>query len=165
MGTYTELIFGCEFKKDLPFVIQQIIQYLIDDCGFKSFFTLKEYICNINFGDEYLFNSIINYPFFSTDRWERIFLSSSYYFGVNEPVNKFWFDDISESWRISTRSNIKNYDGEIEHFLDWIKPYISSGSGLNDLYAIVTHEQGIPKLYYLDNLDVTNEENYDELSM
>lgn len=66
------------------------------------------------------------------------------------PFSKIWYDNISKDYRISTRSNLKNYDDEIELFLDWIKPYIRSGSGLENVYAYVLYEQDkIPTVYYL----------------
>jgi len=61
-----------------------------------------------------------------------------------------WFDDISKSWHLSTRSNIKNYEQEIQTFLEWIKPYIDGGSGGRDMYAIVIYEeQEELDIYYL----------------
>ena len=60
-------------------------------------------------------------------------------------------DNITDSYVLSTRSSIKNYANEIETFLDWIKPYIESGSGYRDMYAIVTYEEDeTPKIYYLN---------------
>lgn len=63
-----------------------------------------------------------------------------------------WHDEISKCYHISTRSNIKNYENEIELFLDWIKPYIEYGSGVRNLYAIVTYEGGTPILYYSNDI-------------
>lgn len=61
-----------------------------------------------------------------------------------------WLDDIDKRWHISTRSNIKNYNNEIQTFLEWIKPYIVCGSGSKDLYAITIYQEDKePKLYYL----------------
>lgn len=81
-------------------------------------------------------------------RCEYLFQSSSYYFGVTEPVSKMWLDD--GHWQLSTRSSINNYGGEIEIFLRWIKPYIESGSGCRNMYAIVTYEEAAePTIYYL----------------
>ena len=83
------------------------------------------------------------------DSFEWIFNISSSYFGVNKPVKKMWFDDILKAWRISTRSNIKNYENEIEKFLEWIKPYIEKGSGERNMYAIVIYEEASePTIYY-----------------
>ena len=53
---------------------------------------------------------------------------------------------------INSRANIKNYGGEIEAFLKWIKPYIGSANGHYDLYAIVHYEESkAPTLYFLND--------------
>ena len=127
MGMYTELIFGAELKKDTPNKVIEALKYMLGEIEEKP----------------------LNFPL-PEGRCEWLFRGSSYYFAINEPVFKMWLDNIDECWHISTRSNIKNYEGEIETFLEWILPYIDSGSGDRDLYAIVIYEQqSEPKCYYL----------------
>ena len=128
MGMYTELIFGASLIKDTPDQVINALKYMIGDIKEKpEDFPLPEGRC----------------------AW--LFRGGSYYFGVNEPVSKMWYDDNSNNWRISTRSNIKNYDGEIETFLEWIKPFIHQGSGYRDMYAIVTYEEAeSPTIYFLE---------------
>ena len=127
MGMYTELIFGADLKKETPENVIEALKYMIGDTEEKpKDFPLPDGRC------------------------EWLFRESSYYFGVNSPVSKMWKDDIGGNWVLSTRSNIKNYEGEIEDFLEWIKPYIDSGSGSRDMYAIVTYEEAeVPNIYYL----------------
>ena len=48
---------------------------------------------------------------------------SSYYFNA-QPVHVFEYDVIGRCWFLTNISNLKNYDSEIEKFLDWISPYI-----------------------------------------
>jgi hypothetical protein len=127
MGMYTELIFGADLKQDTPKDVIEALKYMIGDTEEKP----------------------TNFPLLG-GRCESLFNGASYHFGVNRPVSEMWFDDISKSWALSTRSNIKNYEGEIEAFLEWIKPYIDGGSGDRDMYAIVTYEQSeAPNIYYL----------------
>jgi len=124
---YTELIFGARLKEETPHVVIDTLRHLLGDLDYVP--------------DE------LN--LLELDR--NIFKSTSYYFGVSEPVNKIWFDDIIKAWCVSTRSNVKNYNKEIETFLDWIKPYVDSGSGFNNMYAAVTYEEAmLPKLYFID---------------
>jgi hypothetical protein len=131
MGMYTELIFGAELKKDTPNQVIEALKYMIGETKEKpSDFPLPDGRC------------------------ERLFQGGSYYFAINNSATKMWLDDIDEQWHISTRSNIKNYESEIETFLEWIKPYIDSGSGGRDLYAITIYEeQDTPSLYYLYDAD------------
>ena len=127
MGMYTELIFGADLKKDTPENVIEALKYMIGDIEEKP----------------------KNFPL-PDGRCEWLFRVSSYYFGVNSPVSKMCKDGIGGNWVLSTRSNIKNYEGEIEAFLEWIKPYIDSGSGYRDMYAIVTYEEAeAPNIYYL----------------
>lgn len=64
--------------------------------------------------------------------------------------NNIWFADITKTWHIRSRSEIKNYENEIEMFLEWIKPHIERGSGAKDMYAITIYEEDFePTIYYL----------------
>ena len=126
---YTELILGIELKKDTPVEVIDTIKHLIME---------KE----------------IDNPLFKTKYYKDSYgflCCGSYYFAVNRCVNNFRFDDISNTWILSSRSNQKNYKNDIESFLEWIKPYIEAGSGGRDMYAIVIYEENDePTIYYLD---------------
>ena len=124
MGMYTELIFGAELKSDTPIDVINTLKYLVGD---------------IDKPDNLLYTE---------DR--NPLMGGSYYFGVNTAVTKMYFDKISNAWVLSSRANIKNYGSEIEKFLEWIKPFIDSGSGYKEMYAIVIYEEDeTPTLYYL----------------
>jgi hypothetical protein len=128
MEMYTELIFGASLKPNTPKSVIEALNYMIGETKEKP----------------------VDFPL-PDGRCECLFQGSSYYFGVSSSLKKLWYDDISHSWILSTRSNIKNYEGEIEDFLEWIKPYIDSGSGSRNMYAIVTYEEAEePDIYYLD---------------
>jgi hypothetical protein len=60
------------------------------------------------------------HEFFSKPRWTAIGRCSSYYFQP-EPLSKAWIDDISGELHFVSRSDLKNYDGEIAAFFDWLK--------------------------------------------
>lgn len=129
MGMYTELIFGATLKKDTPENVIQAIKYMLGE--------LKE--------------RPEAFPF-EKGRLDHLLQLGSYYFAINNSVCKFWLDDISKCWILSARCNLKNYEGEIEEFLEWIKPYIESGSGEREMYAITLYEESSePTIYYLRN--------------
>jgi hypothetical protein len=134
MGMYTELIFGCSLKSNTPSAVIALLQAMVKGGGEIDKIIL-----------------LPDHDFFKCERWRWLFTGGSYYFGVNEALGKIWQDNIDKEWKISTRSNIKNYDGEIEKFLDWIKPYIESGSGEQEMYAITTYEDSTPIIYYLED--------------
>jgi hypothetical protein len=129
MGMYTEIIFGAALRKDTPKHIIEIIQKMVNREG--------------------LYGLKPDHPFFESKCSWLLAANGSYYFpGIVEP--QFKFNDIAEQWYLHLRTNIKNYNNEIEKFLDWIKPYIYKGSGTRDFYAIVTYEADeTPTIYYL----------------
>lgn len=135
MGVYTEIIFGAEISTTNQQVLD-VLTYLLGD------------------SDEIpavLVSNLPDHPFFKCDRWKWIANTSSYYFGVNVSHRLFKKEPYKENcYIVSFRANIKNYSNEIEHFLNWISPYIVQGSGSRDFYAIVCYEeQDEPTIYYL----------------
>ncbi len=122
MGDYTELILGCDLYQDTP---AWVIDNLKSMCGEK--------------------NDPDRLPdFFAGDPEYFSFLGFSYF-----PVSNSRFYECSNgSYSISARCSIKNYDQKIEKFLDWLRPYIKSGSGERDMYAIVTQESDEPVIYF-----------------
>ena len=106
---YTELYLSCELKIDLPPKVLEVLQCL---------FNGKERPSNLP-----------KHEFFKCDRWSCIGRCSSYYF-VPFNTSKLYFDDrVTKQYFLTTRSDLKNYDGEIEKFLDWIMPYIEEPWG------------------------------------
>ncbi len=125
MGMYTELIFGASFKKDTPTDVIDTLRYMAGD--------LQDEPSN------YLWTGVRN-PL----------QGGSYSFGVCASVTSMWYDAI-RGWVLSSRSSIKNYDSDIDLFIEFVKPYISEGSGSNDMYAIVMYEEfEQPTIYYLE---------------
>ena len=135
MGMYTEFVFGVSLLSTTPGNVLDILNYLVNS---EEFNYKKE---------------LPNHVFFKCDRYKAIATCSSYYFGCSESVSRFDYlpDSISKEYILSIRSNLKNYDNEIEKFVDWIRPYVSSGSGTNDLLGYKLYEESIvPYLFYKD---------------
>jgi hypothetical protein len=127
MGMYTELIFGAELRADTPKNVIETLRYMLGEIDKP--------------------NDIA----FETKSSFLLFRGASYYFGVSRSCSMLEKDEITGCWIISTRANLKNYDNDIESFLEWIKPYVNSGSGWNDMYAIVIYEESLePIIYYLN---------------
>ncbi len=58
---------------------------------------------------------------------------------------------IPDGWTLNLVSQVKNYHGEIEMVLDWMRPHIESGHGDCDWWAIVTEgEANRPTIHYLN---------------
>lgn len=108
MGMYTELVLKCQIKEDAPADVKSVIAHMF--CGDDAPEKLPDH------------------PFFGLTRWNFIGSCSSFYHHP-EVVNSCPKFDYTESQYIFSRSDIKNYDGEIESFIDWLKPYIDAPEG------------------------------------
>lgn len=108
MGMYTELVLKCRIKENSPDSVKAVINHLF--CSADAPETLPEH------------------PFFGLTRWHCIGGMSSFYHHP-EVVNSVPKFDFTDSNYIFSRSDIKNYDGEIEAFIDWIKPYLENEEG------------------------------------
>lgn len=139
MGMYTEFVFAIELKKETPKDIIKILAFMVDESEEEEYPT-----------------DLPKHEFFETARWNRLFISSSSYFeGITS--SKLIFDDISKTYFLTTRSNLKNSNKEIEKFLNWIKPYIE-GYGHKFLGYTRHEEDKEPTLIYLDSLNGINSE-------
>lgn len=82
-----------------------------------------------------------DHPLFKTQRWEAMLNSDSYYFpsAANSVLNEN---------SLSIRCNFRNYDNEIDHFLDWIAPYLDE---FNTFLGYSRYEEkDNPTLYFYD---------------
>lgn len=103
MGSYTTLVCKIKLRKDTP---DEIINFL------------KKVI--INHSDDIPTDNYFYHEFFKCERWNDLFTSLN------------WSDDIQggkfyvekENWVIYLQTEFKNYDNEIDKFIDWIKPYV-----------------------------------------
>lgn len=110
MGMYTEFNIGIKLVENVPEHVINILKYMDDQCA-----TIHTYSGR----PEDL------HRFFGTDRWRYLFCSDSFYFD-GDTHTTFQKDDIDKQYHLTVRSNLKNYDKEIELFLDWIQPYIDT---------------------------------------
>lgn len=85
-----------------------------------------------------------DHPFFKKQRWNMVGKSSSFYFVPKSTTEMF---ETYGNWYITSRSDLKNYDGEIEAFFDWIMPFIHAPEGQFIGYSRY-EEHYEPKLYY-----------------
>lgn len=102
MGMYTELDLKVAIK-DNPVVVD-----VLKDIATDGSLSVKDRL---------------DHPFFKTDKCDFIGWCGSYYFD-GQPHIQFRYDEIAKCWFLTTCFNLKNYDNEIEKFLDWLCPYI-----------------------------------------
>ncbi len=114
MGYYTEFHFNCELKTDTP---NEVIQLLKDMCS--TFMSEEEAISTPNLPDHPLF--------YTTERWWMMLRGwGGFAAPVRSEVTK---PDGLNAGTLSIRCHFKNYDDEIEKFLDWVDPYLKAYSG------------------------------------
>lgn len=124
MGMYTELVLACEVEDNYQDCIRPIECLLMNriDCTYPD------------------------HEFFKSPRSKYMLNSDSYYFD-GETHSNLKYDIQVESYYLTIRCNLKNYDNEIEKFLNWLAPYILS-YGFLGYYRYEEHEN--PTLIYID---------------
>lgn len=102
MGMYTELFLAVELNNEEKEILK-ILEYMIE-------------------GKEIPKSMIPNHPLFSCERFHMIFHGESFYFhsSAHAKLN----NNMGIRTDLTTIFNLKNYDSEIEKFLDWLCPYI-----------------------------------------
>lgn len=132
MGMYTELVFASRLKRNTPQDVVDILRAMTEEEGYE--------LLNIP-GDN----------FFKCDRWRWLFTCDSYYFD-GETNTIFTYDDILKTYILTIRSNLKNYNLEIQKFLKWIKPYLDKYE--DDFLGYYRYEEDeSPTLIYMNNID------------
>ncbi len=131
MSKYTEINFGAVLGGDTP----------------------TNVICALSdLSKGWRVRDVIDHPFFDTPRHREIMVgaSDSFLRGFY-PLPMIQFDvGQSNSLTVVFRSSLKNYDREIELFLDWIRPYIIDACGASNYFAVVCNDDGLPKIYYCE---------------
>jgi len=106
MGYYTELYLDCEIDSSLlNDAEKEIVEYLFNTVCF----------------DNDTPTNLPNHYFFKCSRWSMVGRGGSAYFDDTIPRTLTKNNNI---WSIVSRSDFKNYDDEIELFLDWFTPCI-----------------------------------------
>lgn len=132
MGMYTEFVFASNLKRDTPQGVIDILKAMTEGEGYE----------------------LLNIPednFFKCYRWRWLFTCDSYYFN-GETNTLFTYDDILKTCTLTVRSNLKNYDLEIQKFLKWIKPYLDKYE--DDFLGYYRYEEDDePTLIYMKTID------------
>jgi len=119
MGAYTELIIKADVVRCVPPEVVGVLNFLF------------------NAGTEP--STLPDHRFFTLERWRCIGRCSSHY---HVPwTSSGYEDDI-----LFSRSDLKNYAGEIEAFLEWIDPWLAGAAG--KCVGWMCYEQGTPRLIF-----------------
>lgn len=134
MGMYTELLLKARLKCDMPQDALTVLHYLFDKPEETDYYTLQDDYRKIRtklqktwFSQEeikeHFWQPAIDHAFFQCPWWRDIANCCSCYHTPEV------FNYLAKSKYIFTRCDLKNYHGEIEQFLEWIKPYLDQQEG------------------------------------
>jgi hypothetical protein len=113
MGMYTELHLNAKMKRDVPDDVVAILKHMVADSA--------EYVERPA--------ELPDHPLFArTSRWGYMLRCNSYYFAA-DTRSTLRHDRISDAYYLCIQTNLKNYDSEIEYFLDWVHPYFDMEAG------------------------------------
>lgn len=131
MGMYTEIYVKVTFKEETPTGVIDILRHMM---GHE---------------DAAIPESLPQHPLFSKDRWKFMLRCCSFYH-MPDSVGQFWYDKIGEQWYLLNRSDLKNYENEIEAFFDWISPYVEMRGNDKTFIGYELYEEcDVPTMYYL----------------
>lgn len=119
MGMYTEIYVNVDFKEETP---REVIDTIKAMCEFDP-----------------------DHPCLSDKpiRWAYLFCDGSFYTPSTSCAN-LTYNDIGERWSLLGKGDIKNYDGEIESFFEYIRPWVD-----DDFMGYSRYEEDRePTLYY-----------------
>lgn len=111
MGYYTEFKFNAKINPSQE-ALELLKRVIIEN--------------DLGLGDKTMFQSAdvfkpdLSHKFFKCDRWYILFTSGNW--SNRGPVSTL--KQAGKYWDLSIHSEFKNYDDEIDNFIDWIKPFV-----------------------------------------
>ena len=103
MGMYTEIFVNVDLKPETPPEVIAVLQAM---CGGEDRTPLTG----------------------KPGRWDRLFNDGSYY-TPRTSCAILKHDNIANAWSLLGKGDIKNYEGEIEAFFDFIMPWVDGDEG------------------------------------
>lgn len=116
MGCYTQFHANISLRKDTPDDVVLLIMHGIYDPEFWP-------ACIDHMNDIYGAHPLIllEHPFFKTERWDLIFMRSSY----GEPTEAKFIRTPSGYYELEINCDINYGHQEVQTFIDWIKPHVA----------------------------------------
>jgi hypothetical protein len=142
MGMYTEIYVNIDLVEDLPDDVLYVLKGLVRDITYRS----DPLDQNNNTEEPIDAWEDVRWGILTQglgSRFRSLFFNGSYY-TPNTTVAKLSYDYISNQWSLLGKGDIKNYDGEIQQFFEWIAPY----SETEFLGYCRYEEDDEPTLYY-----------------
>jgi len=126
MGYYTCKMLCCALEKDTPENVINTLKALVNHDDMPS-------------------DSVLSEEDFLTFRYGLHGYTNSYFI----PHHSMEYDE-RLGWRVFCNGESKDYEDEFEKCLEWLKPYIRCGIGVDEMYAMTIGEgQNEPTIYKL----------------
>lgn len=125
MGIYTELYLCCSLKEDAPKSVIDAIEWMLA-------------------GEHNTPEPYIEHQLFQKANAQFMLRTGSYSF-VSGATHFFKKSRTSSQYTLIVRCDLKNYEEEIEDFIDWLTPYIDAKDG-DHLGHKRYEEDGLPTL-------------------
>jgi len=135
MGMYTELFLQVELKEDTPNEIIDTLRYMMAE-------DVEEPVR----------------PPFTADRWKSMLRMVTFTFPVGH--RELTKCELSKNYYLLVRCELKDYDGEILKFLNWIAPYITDNTHYQGHYLYEQDEE--PTRFYFREGKVLDQSEYEE---
>ena len=110
MGMYTEIFIRANIRRDAPESVRSMLAYLVSSTSEDA-------------------PESPDHEFFECARWRYVATCSSYYFPGAIHAAYVRSAIGGEPDTLNILANLKNYDGEIGKFFDWIDPYLEASPG------------------------------------
>jgi hypothetical protein len=128
---YTELFFVAELKGGTPESVIAVLEYAAGK---------REDIEDL----------VPDHPLFKCRRWLQVFKGCAWEV-LGHTFTKFSADEDFGGWNLTIRSVLKNYDLEINRFLEWIHPWVDSIEGKFHGYSMYEEEVEPRLIFYGKN--------------
>lgn len=108
MGMYTDFIYDADLRKETPKQVIELLEYMLDN-------------------DKPPPLRLPTAPLFLAYRWDCM-LRMTYAASEVEGRSSLAIND-GGKFRLTIRCSLKNYDDEIEKFVEWIDPWVDAAPG------------------------------------
>jgi hypothetical protein len=146
MGTYTKLRIWATLRQDTPVEVIDLLNRVINDRDLG----LPE--GTVLFHHEDIFTPSIDHPFFKCERWEMLLLSTNF----DETLNGGKFYKCGRLWVLHLDTEFLNRNGEINHFINWLSPYVNLGRKKKKYIGWSKHENQEQEHYWVKQEILTN---------
>ena len=121
---YTEFFYRAEIRRNAPEVVKYVLKFLCAEMQRPP-------------------RNLPDHEFFQCSRWPSVAVMGSAYFISREPI----FRDTGHSYELAIHSSMKNYEDEIQKFVDWIDPYVRAIQGDFLGYSLY-EESNQPEMFF-----------------